>query len=137
MTSTQTAEGKPRLSIGKLLLRILCVVLTTLLLVVVLLYGVMFVLCKGPSETARNLFVRSVKETSAIYWLPNLYLSEEEISAIERAQEVTVEETDTSLVNVKSETVASEGPYTDEWGYTDDDNDGIILVNVPGQTYTG
>ena len=137
MTSTQTAEGKPRLSIGKLLLRILCVVLTTLLLVVVLLYGVMFVLCKGPSETARNLFVRSVKETSAIYWLPNLYLSGEEISAIERAQEVTVEETDTSLVNVKSETDASEGPYTDEWGYTDDDNDGIILVNVPGQTYTG
>ena len=26
--------------------------------------------------------------------------------------------------------------YTDPWGFTDDDGDGLILVEVPGQTYT-
>ena len=30
------------------------------------LYGVMYVLAKGPSPTARDMFVRSVRETSAI-----------------------------------------------------------------------
>ena len=137
MDSVPAAARKPRLSFGKILLRILCVLLVTVLLAVVLLYGVMFVLCKGPSETARNLFVRSVKETSAIYFLPRLYLTDEEIASIEQAQEITVEETDTSLVSVRAETKPAEGHFTDEWGYTDDDDDGLILVNVPGETYTG
>ena len=135
--SSRVAEETPRLSFGTILLRILCVLIVTVLLIGVLLYSVMFVICKGPSETARNLGVRTARETSAMYWLPNLFLTDEEISAIEKTQEITVEETDTSLVSVKTEQKPAEGHYTDEWGYTDDDDDGIILVNVPGQTYTG
>ena len=137
LMSSRVAEETPRLSFGTILLRILCVLIVTVLLIGVLLYSVMFVICKGPSETARNLGVRTARETSAMYWLPNLFLTDEEISAIEKTQEITVEETDTSLVSVKTEQKPAEGHYTDEWGYTDDDDDGIILVNVPGQTYTG
>lgn len=120
------------------ILRILCVLLTTLVLLVVLLYFVMFLLCKGPSPTARDLFVRSVRETSAIGFLANLYFSDEEIAEIEKAEEITVEETDTSLITVKTELISPhEGHYTDDWGYVDDDDDGLILVSVPGETYTG
>ena len=38
----------------------------------------MFVLAKGPSPTARDLFVRSVRETSAIGFLANIYFTDEE-----------------------------------------------------------
>ena len=137
MSSANSSIEKPRLSPGKILLRVLLVLLVTVLLVVVLLYGAMYVVCKGPSVTARNLGVRTARETSAMYWLPNLFLTDEEISAIEKTQEITVEETDTSLISVKTEQKPAEGHYTDEWGYADDDDDGIILVNVPGPTYTG
>ncbi len=139
MAATHLAkQEKVHLGPGRILLRILCVLLVTLLLLVCFLYGVMFLLCKGPSPSARDLFVRSVRETSAIGFLANLYLSEEEIAEIEKAEVITVEGTDTSLINLNTETPEkAEGPYTDAWGYVDDDGDGLILVNVPGETYTG
>ena len=137
MSSAISPREKPHLSVWRILLRILCVLLVTLLLFAVLLYGAMFMVCKGPSETARNLAVRTARETSAMYWLPGLFLTDAEIAAIEKPQEIAVEETDTSLVTIRSETKSAEGHYTDDWGYTDDDDDGIILVNVPGPTYTG
>ena len=132
------AVKQKKTSALSILLRILCVLLTTLVLLVILLYFVMYLLCRGPSPTARDLFVRSVRETSAIGFLANLYLSDEEIAEIEKAEEIAVEETDTSLITVKTELSSSaEGHYRDDWGYTDDDDDGLILVSVPGETYTG
>ena len=81
--------------IGKSLL----VLLETVLLLVFALYGVMFVLAKGPSPTARDLFVLSVRETSAVGFLANLFFTEEEIAAIEAKNQVTdFEDTDTSLI---------------------------------------
>ena len=47
--------------------KIFAILLETVLLLAVALYGVMFVLAKGPSPTARDLFVMSVRETSAMY----------------------------------------------------------------------
>ena len=69
---------------GTVIRRILCVLLVTVLLVCAFLYGVMFLLCKGPSETARNLFVLSVRESSALGFLANLYLSDAQIAEILR-----------------------------------------------------
>ena len=60
---------------GKMLL----LLLETVLLLSVALYGFLYVLAKGPSPTARDLFVRSVRETSAVGFLANLYFTEEEI----------------------------------------------------------
>ena len=45
------------------------VLLTLVVFVVAGLYSVMLVLAKGPSPTARDLFVRSVMETSAVKFL--------------------------------------------------------------------
>ena len=50
----------------------------TILALVVFLYGVMAVLCLGPSKTARTQFVLSVQETSAIGFLANWFCSDEE-----------------------------------------------------------
>lgn len=134
----ETAVKKPALGrkLRKLLLRVLGILLTTLLLLCLFLYGVMYILCKGPSATARDLFVRSVRETSAIGFLAGMYLSDEEIAAIESGTGGSeLESTDVSLITVNAE--KPEGPVTDAWGYTDEDQDGLILVPVAGGSFTG
>lgn len=54
----------------------------TLLIAVVFLFAVCFVLTHGPSENARNLFVHSMKETSAMKFLPHWFLSSQTIDEI-------------------------------------------------------
>jgi hypothetical protein len=64
--------------IGKWIGRTLFLLVETVLLLAVVLYGAMFVLAKGPSPALRDIFVQSVRETSAIGFLADLYLTEEE-----------------------------------------------------------
>lgn len=132
----QKLTGKQRLCIT--LVRTGVVVMTTALLAVLALYGVMFVLAKGPSVTARELFVRSVRETSAVGFLANIYLSEEEIAAIDSPEEIEeFQETDTSLVTITKPAEKPEGPVADEWGFVDEDGDGIIIDEVKGEGFSG
>ena len=116
------------------------ILLETVLLLVIALYGVMYILAKGPSPTARDLFVRSVRETSAIGFLADIYFTEEEIAAIENAQQVEeYKETDTSLITITKpeDKTETDGPVADEWGLIDEDGDGIILEEVKGEGYSG
>lgn len=111
----------------------------TVLLLVIALYGVMYVLAKGPSPTARNLFVMSVRETSAIGFLADFFLTKEEIAEIEAGREVEeYAQTDTSMISIaKPEENPLEGPVADEWGLVDEDGDGIIVEAVKGEGYSG
>ena len=61
------------------LISFLALALETLFLLMIALLLIIFLITKGLSPTARDLFVRSVKETSAIGFLADIYLSEEEI----------------------------------------------------------
>lgn len=123
----------------KVLGKIGLVLLETVVLVVIALYGVMFVLAKGPSPTARNLFVMSVQETSAMGWLANLYFNDEEIAAMKSGgEDVVYEETDTSLIQIATPVVDdAAGPQPDAWGLIDEDGDGIIIQEVKGDGYSG
>ena len=58
--------------------------LATVLLIAVGLVGVIYVVEKGPSTSVRDLFVRSVRETSAAGFLAEFFLTEEEIAEIEQ-----------------------------------------------------
>ena len=140
----KTKEAREQLPWGKRLLRFAgrfsLILLETALLLVITLYGVMYVLAKGPSPTARDLFVRSVRETSAIGFLADIYFTEEEIAAIENAEQVEeFKETDTSLITITKPEDKEEtsGPVADEWGLIDEDGDGIILEEVKGSGYSG
>ena len=120
----------------------LLVLLETVLLLAVTLYGVMYVLAKGPSPTARDLFVMSVRETSAIGFLAELYFTEEEIAQIEAPKEVEeYVETDTSLIALptapQNDEEKPQGPVADQWGLVDEDGDGIILESVNGEGFSG
>lgn len=118
------------------------ILLETVLLLVLALYAVMFVLAKGPSPTARDLFVRSVRETSAVGFLANLYFSEEEIAGmVSGGTDAEYKEMDTSLIEVPSsgspQDTPSDTPTADKWGLVDEDGDGIIVETVKGEGYTG
>lgn len=131
-------KPKGKLGAGGVLARIGIVLLETVLLLVISLYGVMFVLAKGPSVTARDLFVRSVRETSAVGFLANIYFSDEEIAQIEKVEEVEeFRQTDTSLVTITKPAESDRGPVADEWGFVDEDGDGIILNEVKGEGFSG
>ena len=126
--------------IGKIFL----VLLETVLLLAVALYGVMYVLAKGPSPAASELFVRSVRETSAIGFLANIYLSEEEINELLKADAIPdYVQTDTSLIQIPQPQEGQENQENldlnkpDAWGLVDEDGDGIIVDRVYGEGYNG
>ena len=102
------STGNKKSTLGKRVLsvfvKIILFLVETMLLLVIAAYGVMFVLAKGPSTTARDLFVMSVRETSAVGFLANFFFTDEEIALIESGGEEQAEEyveTDTSLVTVQ------------------------------------
>ena len=97
----------------------------TILAIVIFLYGVIAVLCLGPSKTARTQFVLSVQETSAIGFLANLFCSDEEIAKIKEDNSVkdSNETSDASLVVIDS-------------GNNEDVPD-IQVIDVKGSTYKG
>ena len=106
--------------------RVLVTVVVTLDILCVGLYGVMAILTFGPSKTAKEQFVMSVQETSAIGFLANWFCSEEEIKQIKERNSVkdTDEVTDASLVNVDA-------------AASNEDIPDIQVVDVKGATYRG
>lgn len=119
--------------IGAFFGKLSLILLETVLLLALALYGIMYLLSYGPSETARDLFVRSVRETSAIGFLADIYFTEEEIAAIEASGEEIYQETDTSLITISQEQTTG----ADAWGLVDEDGDGIILEEIMGEGFTG
>ena len=133
----KSGAGRALRAIG----RILLVLLETLLLICIALYGIMYVLAKGPSETARDLFVTSVRETSAIKFLADIYFTPEEIAEIEKVKETTeFAPTDTSMITISDPAAAEhKDGWTDVHGvfHPDEDSDGIIIEPVKGKGYSG
>ncbi len=61
---------------------ILIIMLVTVLMLAVFLLAVMGILIHGPSSDARRLFVLSMDETSALKFIPHIYLSDAKVDAI-------------------------------------------------------
>ncbi len=124
-------------TLGRYFLRLLAVLGVTLVILALFLLGVIFLLSRGASETAREKFVFTVKETSAVGFLADIFLRPEEVDAIINRPVVEIEtSSDTSLVEIASAEEA-DGPVADAWGYVDDDGDGMILEPVKGGGFTG
>lgn len=67
-----------------------------MLCVLVILLGVIWVLEKGPSPSVTATFCKSMRETSALKFIPRLFLSAEEI---DEYKSVSTEEAETAAVN--------------------------------------
>ncbi len=76
----------------------------TLLCLVIILLGMIWVIERGPSPTFTGLFTRSVRETSAIRWISNIFLTEEELAQYKSVstEELSTEEINTSLIHISS-----------------------------------
>ena len=124
---------------GRFTIKLFLLLAETVVLAAVILYAGMYVLAKGPSPAIRKIFVNSVRETSAVGFLADLYLSQDEIAQIEAVKETEeYDPTDMSLfTEQEAVSVASGGPKEDAWGLVDDDGDGIIIVPIHGEGYAG
>ena len=121
---------------GRIVGRILLVLLVTVLLLALLLVGVVFVALRGPSTTVQELLTRTLKETSAADFIPDLFLSEERVAEIMayRDTETDTEEQDISLVTVRAAQGAQDGEAETEAEFGPE---GIRLELVTGANYRG
>ena len=89
---------------------------------------------KGPSPTFQEFWLRTLSETRRFGFINNLYLSQGELDeiGIDRKgtldNEVMVPTFDSSLIAISEEKTDING--MDAYGLVDDDNDGIIFVNI-------
>lgn len=150
-----------------LIVRILIVFLTTIGMILLLAVGACFVLLKGPSEKAKELFTLSCNETSAMKWVPGVFLPDEEVQIIlnpelKAAKEqkgtyvIKIEGDDMSMIFKSDEELGqtallssididSEGNHMGGVGDDDIDADAQVDANVPtyelvdliGGTYKG
>ena len=84
-------------------LRFFSVLFSFLFVVVVLMLSMIWVLSRGPSPTAQRLFVLTVKETSAVGFLANIFLSDAEVDEILMYREYDgdgVEMIDTAMITI-------------------------------------
>lgn len=100
--------------------------LTVILLLAVLL-GVIWVLEKGPSPTVTEIFCRSMRETSAIRWIPNIFLTDQEIDAFKSQSTETLEtqEVNTSLICIA------------QGGQTEEEGQDLELIEISDGTIKG
>lgn len=87
--------------------------------------GGSFIFCKGPSPTARDLFVNTMLETSALKFVPHLFLSDEEVEKIVQRNAV-VQTDETTKVPQEEFKPSADKPL-----------DTIEIEDVSGPTYKG
>ena len=114
-------RGRPR----RPLLRALALAGVALCAVLAFLLGAVYIVCKGPSPAARDLFVNTVMETSAAKFTARIFLSEEQVQAI--LAKNTVLET--------GEVTQTEGEF--EPAQTQVPKDTIELHDVTGGSFKG
>ncbi|MGN0515036.1 MAG: phosphodiester glycosidase family protein [Lachnospiraceae bacterium] len=128
----------------KVISRILIFFALTLLMLVLCLYCVMWVCVNGPSKRAKELFIMSVRETSAVGFLADWFCTPEEIEQIELSkQAVVTDEVDTSLIVIdKKPTEDTDNQNKQVTDKKEDEKEKepeepIEIINVSGSTYKG
>ncbi len=78
--------------------------------ILIALLGIVWVLEKGTSPTLTGSFTRSMRETSAIRWIPSIFLTEDELSLYisENTEQVETESINASLIHIADAAVAEE-----------------------------
>lgn len=111
--------------VGRAVGRTFAVVGVVVAAILVLAFGAITILSKGPFPTARDKFVISVTETSAVKWLANIYFSPEEVEAILASNAVLPPE----------ETTDTTTPF--EANVTEGEEQDIEVIDIKGATYVG
>lgn len=121
-------QPKKKRRLLKFVLRSFLCLFTLLIVLIGGAFGAVAVVNYGPSQSARDLFVMSVMETSAAKFLATWYFSDEEINAIiaNNSVEKTTEVTNTDLVVINN--IVTDPEF---------DKNKIEIVDVEGATFKG
>lgn len=94
------------MNVVKLICKVFSFIGVALGFILITLFLTLFIICHGPSKSARNLFVTTVLETGQLKFLASVFLSEEEITEIVNANSLVTMDTevDTDLINVDDTT---------------------------------
>ena len=94
------------MNVVKLIGKVFSFIAVALGFILITLFLTLFIICHGPSKSARNLFVTTVLETGQLKFLASVFLSEEEITEIVNANSLVTMDTevDTDLINVDDTT---------------------------------
>ena len=122
--------------------RIVGFLLVTVIMMGIAALGVEYVFLKGPSPALREYFAMTFLETRRFRWVPNIFLSKDEVSELQSLQRQNTDIVfDPSLITIKAKDMEIEeddnGPQLNEYGDVDEDGDGIILEKVTGNGYIG
>jgi len=100
-----------------------------------------FIIIKGPSPALRDTFVATMMETRRFKFIPNIYLSEQEVyDIVDATRNKDFDDMDTSLINISASEDKDDDtqePELIDYGLVDEDGDGLILEEVKGNGYSG
>lgn len=126
--------SEKKLTVGRIILRITGCVGTTLGLILITLLIAIAVICCGPSNMVRDMFVTNMVQTGQMDFLAYIFLSEEEVDKIVNSNLTSVPkgETDTSLIQIggKDDEASDEGE--DKF-----DINGLEILDITGRTFKG
>ncbi len=120
----------------KVILRIFIAILTAVICYVLFLFCTINTIIKGPSESAKVMLVNSFMETSALKFVPGLFLDKAQIDTMKMGKNSELHQ---AYIN-SLEDVEINIPNTDELNNElsselDPDGDGIIIEDIYGRTY--
>jgi len=115
----------------KILTRIAVSIVTLLVVILLFLLGCVFILEKGPSPKAAELFVNSALETSAGKFLAGIFVSKDELEAMVNSNSIVSADdvTDSSLLDF--------GDGQDKESREQTDEAAIEIKDISGSTYNG
>jgi len=129
MKETRAAPpAPPSGGAGTAVKRLLLTVATVLAITLLGAYLTLFMICRGPSPAARDLFVSTILETGQMKFLASLYFSQEEILEItgRNGLKQTTENVDPGLIGT---------PGAAEPGQEALDLDGVEIVEISGRSF--
>lgn len=126
---------------GTVINRLFGIVLATGIMVGIGGLAFAYVFLKGPSPSLTEDFAMTMLETRRFTFIPNLFLTEEEVQTIKDARNNRFEsEMNFDLISIPKEEEKNydeNGAYIDAYGLVDEDNDGIIRQEIRGNGYVG
>lgn len=124
--------------IGKITGRVFIYIGTFLGIVIITLLIAIGIICKGPSSMVRDMFVSNMVQTGQMDFLAYIFLSEEEVDKIVKANEpvASSEKTDTSLIHVGGKPSGDDVQNGDS-NDNEFDMDYLEIIDIKGKTYKG
>ena len=123
----------------KIIGKILAVLGVTVAALLVLCIIVVYIMEKGPSQSAKVLFVRSVNETSRMGFLGSMFLSEEEVQEIMTSSDMVElaegETSNTELIKIDEQAVEKDIEIIDVTGGSFKGK--LMIVHDPSKVFSG